>query len=344
MSSIIICIDILIHVSEERKEKIMSKASFLHIGERIEKFPTQQKNVCKYIQDHYDKVAFMTVEQLAENAGVSPATIVRTVDRMGYPNFQTLKDEIVSVILSTKSPATSQLEEYWDALLSAKLPTRHQLEDSWSEPLDENKLIAIARKNAAGIQTMLTPHLIDNFGKSVSILGGSKRIMIMGQRSSRSAALYFYLLLREFLPAVQLVGTYGTDGMYEELFDLNANDSLFAISYGSPLYAKRTIDAVRFMSEREIPVVLLTDSLKNPAVPLASQVLLVPSISDHYSLVPVITVLDALIAEVGRNNLTPAKRRLRNLWKVLSESDITVSTPELQEEVERRVSDGWSSK
>ncbi len=304
----------------------MSKASFLHIGERIEKFPTQQKNACKYIQDHYDKVAFLTVEQLAENVGVSPATIVRTVDRMGYPNYQSLKDEIVNVLLSTK------------------FPTRHQLEDSWDEPSDENKLISIARKNAAGIQTMLTPHLIDNFGKSVSILGGSKRIVIMGQRSSRSAALYFYLLLREFLPAVQLVGTYGTDGMYEELFDLNANDSLFAISYGSPLYAKRTIDAVRFVSEREIPTVLLTDSLKNPAVPLASQVLLVPSIADHYSLVTVITVLDALIAEIGRNKLTSAKRKLRDLWRVLSESDITVSTPELQEEMERRISGGWSSK
>jgi len=324
--------------------KKMSKASFLHIGERIQTFPAQQKNVCKYIQGNYEKVAFMTVEQLAENVGASPATIVRTVGRMGYPNFQALKDEMVEVLLSTQSQTTSQMEDYWDTILSSKLPTRHQLEGSWIEPTDENKLLTIARKNAAGIHTMLTPHLIDNFGKSVSLLSNSKRIMIMGQRSSRSAALYFYLLLREFLPAVHLVGSYGTDGMYEELFDLNKNDSFFAISYGSPLYAKRTIDAVKFMTGRKIPVVILTDSLKNPAVPFASKVLLVPSISDHYSLVPVMTVLDALIVEIGKNKLNPAKRRLRDLWKVISESDITVSTPELQEEKEHKITEEWSSK
>lgn len=306
---------------------MVSKPSFLHIGEKIHAFPVQQKNVCKYIQEHYDKVAFLTVEQLAENVGVSPATIVRTVDRMGYPNYQTLKEEIINVLLSTH-----------------KLQTRKHLEDSWTEPEDENKLVTIAKKNASGIHSMLTPHLIDNFSKSVSLLSGSKRIMIMGQRSSRSAALYFYLLLREFLPAVHLVGSYGTDGMYEEVFDLNKNDSFFAISYGSPLYATRTIDAVKFLSERGVPVVLLTDSLKNPAVPFATQVLLVPSISPHYSLVPVITVLDALIAEIGRNKISSSKRRLRDLWKVLSESDITVSTPELREEMERKSSSEWSSK
>jgi DNA-binding MurR/RpiR family transcriptional regulator len=322
----------------------MSKASFLHIGEKIETFPAQQKNVCKYIQDHYDKVAFMTVEQLAESVGVSPATIVRTVDRMGYSNYQALKDEIVQVLLSTKMPSPDQIDEYWKNLLSSKLPTRHQLEGSWVEPDGENKLLSIARKNAAGIHAMLTPHLVENFSRSVSLLSDAKRIMIMGQRSSRSAALYFYLLLREFLPAVHLLGSYGTDGMYDEMFDLNEEDALFAISYGSPLYARRTIDAVKFLNERSIPVVLLTDSLKNPAVPFASQVLLVPSMTDHYSLVPVMTVLDALIVEIGRNQLAPAKRRLRDLWKVISESDITVSTPELQEEMNRRLSEGFSSK
>ena len=304
----------------------MDKARFLHVCQKLENFPPQQQNVCKFFLDRYEEVAFMTVEQLAEAVNVSPATVVRTVDRMGYSSFQMLKEEISYLLISTKSP------------------TRRQLEDSWEQPTEENILLSVAKKNASDIHSMLTPYLLDNFEKAAELLAQADLIRIMGQRSSKSAAIYFYLLLREFLPSVGLIGTFGTDSMYEELIELDSEGILFAISYGSPLYAKRTIDAVKYMYDRKVPVILLTDSLKNPAVPFSTIVLLVSFSAHNYTLVPVMTVLDAFITQLGRHKLDESKQRLRDLWKTIADSDIMVSTPELQEEMDRKRDGEWSTK
>lgn len=304
----------------------MDKAKFLHICQKLENFPPQQQNVCKFLLNRYEEVAFLTVEQLAEAVDVSPATVVRTITRMGYSSFQVLKEEITHLLISTKPP------------------TRRQLEDSWAEPIDENILIRVAKKNASDIHSMLTPYLLDNFEKASELLLTAHTMKIMGQRSSKSAAIYFYLLLREFIPSVSLIGNFGTDSMYEELIDLGEEDAFFAISYGSPLYAKRTIDAVKYLHDRKVPIILLTDSLKNPAVPFSSVVLLVSFSAHNYTLVPVMTVLDAFITQLGRQKPDESKHRLRDLWRTIVDSDIMVSTPELQEEMDRKRDGEWSTK
>ena len=286
---------------------------FFQRCQEAESLSHSQRAVCDYILRNTEKVAFMTVEQLAAAAGTSTATVIRTVDQLGYPSYKSLREEITHLLIDTKPP------------------TRSELEASWADSRG-NVLVEVARKNAESIEGMLTPFLLEQFPKSVSALAEARRIAIMGLRSNRGLATYFYTLLREFHPAVSIVGGFGSDEMYEDLLDLGSPDVFFCISYASAFYASRVIEASRFLHGQGVPQVLLTDKLDNPLVPLANSVLHVPCPKDHFSLAPAMSVLDALLAEIGRKAPGPSKTKLRKLWKAVTEAEIAVRPKERRQE------------
>ena len=292
-------------------ESLFSKAS-----QDCQKLPPKQRLVCRFIMENYQRIPFLTVEELAEAAGASPATVVRVVDGMGFEKYQDLKDKVTQ------------------SLIEMQPATRTEFEDAWTDDRSgEDMLFRVAQVNIENIKGLLNADLARNFKRSVDILMAAKRIRILALRSSRSAALYLGLLLREFMPNVSIVPSLGSDEMIEEIFDFTPEDAVFAFSYGARFYARRTIDAVKFIKARGIPVILVTDELKNPAVPYADCVLHVPHTRHHFSLAAVITVLDSVVAEIGRRNPDQAKKKLRRLWNTLASGDITIPMDmSLQEE------------
>ncbi len=282
---------------------------FFQRCQKTEGLSPSQKAVCDYIINNTQKVAFMTVEQLAAAAGTSTATIIRTADQLGYPSYKSLREEIMHMLIDTKPP------------------TRVELEASWAET-GNNTLVEVAKRNAESIQDMLTPYLLEQFPKAVTVLAEAKRIYIMGLRSNRGLATYFYTLLREFHPSVSMVGGFGSDEMYEDLLDMGKGDALFCISYASAFYASRVIEAAHFAEGHGLPQVLLTDDLRNPLVPFSRAILHVPCSHDHFSLAPAMSVLDSLLAEIGRHTHGRSKTKLRRLWKAVTESRIAIPSPE----------------
>lgn len=284
----------------------MTEPMFSKASRNCQKLPPKQRLVCRFIMENSTRIPFLTVEELAEAAGASPATVVRVVNGLGYEKYQDLKDEVTQMLIAMKPV------------------TRTEFEHAWEESNGEEMLLRVAHVNIENIKGTLTPDLVRNFKRSVDILSAAKRIRILALRSSRSAALYLGLLLREFMPNVSIVPSLGSDEMYEEIFDITPEDAVFAFSYGARFYARRTIDAVKFIKTRGIPVILLTDEIRNPAAEWADCILHVPYTQHHFSLAAVVTVLDSIIAEIGRRNPDQSKKKLRLLWDTLASGDITV--------------------
>jgi len=279
---------------------------FSKASRNCQQLPPKQRLVCRFIMENSTRIPFLTVEELAAAAGASPATVVRVVNGLGYEKYQDLKDEVTQMLIAMKPV------------------TRTEFEHAWEESNGEEMLLRVAQVNIENIKGTLTPDLARNFKRSVDILSSAKRIRILALRSSRSAALYLGLLLREFMPNVSIVPSLGSDEMYEEIFDITPEDAVFAFSYGARFYARRTIDAVKFIKTRGIPVILLTDEIRNPAAEWADCILHVPYTQHHFSLAAVVTVLDSIIAEIGRRNPDQSKKKLRLLWDTLASGDITI--------------------
>lgn len=279
---------------------------FENLRKGSETFSPQQRNICAYILDHYRETVFMTVEELAQVTKTSPATVVRTSWKLGFQSFPEFKDALKNSMLST-------LPSLW-----------WQMEESWTDREGLENFQKIIEANREGIHSLLTPNMQDSFPKSVELLTRAKKIYILAMRSTRAASLYFFSLAHQFLSNVQLTDHSGSEEMFAELVDMTPDDVFLAITVNGPHYAARTIDAVRYAHYRKVPTILITTELTCPAVPYASEVLCVPPVQDHYTLVPIMTVLDALIAEMGHCRKEEGTQKLRELERVLTDTRITL--------------------
>jgi len=62
-----------------------------------------EKKVAEYVLDNIDVIYNKTIYDIAENSGVSVATVTRFVHKIGYDNFKEFKVDIIKDISGTKS-------------------------------------------------------------------------------------------------------------------------------------------------------------------------------------------------------------------------------------------------
>jgi DNA-binding MurR/RpiR family transcriptional regulator len=274
--------------------------------EKSDRLPASQKKVAQFLLENGRQVAFLTAQELADKVGVSLATVVRTVSHLGIENYQTLREKL-SVFL-----------------MASAFPTWQELEESWEKPNGEDYFSTVVKENIEGIRHLITPGVIYAIDEAVSLINQARKIYVIGSRSSRAPAMTLYYAFQQFTWNTYLLGASGEDDLYENLIRVQPQDVLIAISNGYPYYAIQTINAVKFAKSNKVPVILLTDHLSNPCVPCSEIVVHVPKCEGHFSLVPLMTCIEAIVVGLGRKSSGEAVDKLRSLWSVLVENDITL--------------------
>jgi DNA-binding MurR/RpiR family transcriptional regulator len=282
-----------------------AKQFYVNLAEKMEQLTESQKKVADYIIRNGKDVAFLTAQDLSEKVGVSLATVVRTASSLGYTSYQNLREIISKLVMNSYSPTWQELEE------------------SWQNP-DANDLLGmVVRSNIESLRCILTDDVNNSVHNAIDILNKSDKIYVLGSRSSRAPALYFYYSLQQFKWNSYVLGTMGVDDLYENLLRIDNSSTIFAISNGYPHYSTQTIDAVKFASKKCVPVVLITDNMSNPAIPFCKEVIKVSGCGSHFSIVPLMTIIDAIIVGMGRSKPEESISKLRLLWKTLIENHIT---------------------
>ena len=286
---------------------MMNKKDLFTRLKRASKLPQKQQRLCRHMARDYQSLAFQTVQELSLASGVSPATIVRTVSNLGYGSYRELQEEIRQGVLE-KSDGI-----WW------------QLASSLRGNPGEGKLERVAAANVEALGASLNKASKESFEATVELLDRADKIIVLGTRSSRSAASYFYSMAHQFLPKVQLGEPSGGDEIYSQLLDCSAKDVLLAISVGGPHWSSRTINAVREAHRLGVSTVLLSSGPDNPAAEYASEQICVAATKGHYSLVPVMTVIDALVLELGSRRAESSIKRLKDLEKILTDAGVTTT-------------------
>ena len=291
-------------VSIEKKSS--EKDLFEHMRETSLKLPSQQKNVCDYILAHYQQAAFMKAEEVALATKTSNPTVIRTAGSLGFKSYTEMKEEIQHVLTSTTPPPLDRLR-------------KNIAGDSGLNVLDH-----VIKENIQSLQTLYSQHLAESFPRAIQILQNASRIYILGLRSTRGLAVYLHALLHQLFKDIYLADGSGSDNLFDELYDMTEDDVFIALMAGSPHYTKRTINAVKYVRSRSIPVILITNNLSNVAAPLASAVLLAPQNTNHYSTVTLLTIIDALVFQLGQLKADDARPKLEQLGGLLVKNDISV--------------------
>ncbi|WP_278550663.1 MurR/RpiR family transcriptional regulator, partial [Cloacibacillus evryensis] len=169
------------------------------------------------------------------------------------------------------------------------------------------------------LENSLSPIMLESFSNAIVLLKKARKISILGLRSSRAASYYMYYILDEFIDNVMLTDAIDSAEVFSNIINLTEDDVFVAFSLGGPNYAVRTHEAINYAHARNIPIILITSDLRNPSAAKATYVLLIPSTQGHYSLVPVMNLIDAILANMGSIRNT---ERMNELERIVTFNNI----------------------
>lgn len=273
------------------------------IEENYSNFSKSQKQIATFINEHYDKAAYMTAAKLGQEVSVSESTVVRFVMELGfegYPEFQkTLKE-----LIRAKLTAVQRVEVTNNLIGEGDVLEKVLYSD-----------IEKIKKTASDIDRA-------SFDEAVKHIISAKNIYIVGMRASSYLSGFLNYSLRMIFDNVRLIQTTSGSETFEQMMSIGEGDVLIAVSF--PRYSRSVIRCVGYAKKAGADVIALTDSESSPLAEKADQLLVAQSDMASFadSLVAPMSVINALIVAVSRESSDKLSERLHRLEEVWDEYNV----------------------
>ena len=202
-------------------------------------------------------------------------------------------------------------------LVRNKLTSVQRIEVA-NEQIDEGNIVySVMTADAERIHVTLDNINKVQFERAVDTIVAAKKVYIVGNRSSSSLAAFFGYYLNLMRENVQVVSDSAASEIYEQLFRVGEDDCVVALSF--PRYSSRTIAAVKYSTSKGAKSVCITDCEASPLSNISDVTLYAKSdmVSFIDSLVAPMSLLNALIAEIGfrsKENISENFRKLEDVW------------------------------
>lgn len=284
----------------ERKEA--SVFMIAHLLTRIDllmgSFSKGQKRIALYIEEHYDKAAFMTASKLGETVGVSESTVVRFATELGYDGYP-------------------KLQKAMQEMIRNKLTSVQRIEVTSSRIGDDNVLDSVLNQDIDKIRRTIEEISHEDFATAVDRICSAKKIYIFGARSTAAIANFLAYYFELIFDNVRVIDTASSTATYEQIFRITENDVMIGISF--PRYSSMAVEAMDFARSRGAHAIAITDSMASPLVQTADSILIarsdMASIVD--SLVAPLSLINALIVATvlkKKEEVSDTFRRLELVW------------------------------
>ena len=270
------------------------------IKQNAKSFSKGQRLIAKYIEEHYDKVAFMTASKLGSVVGVSESTVVRFATEIGYSGYPALQAAMQEMIRN-RMTSVQRLE-----MTSANYPVERLLDATLDQDID------IIRRTKETISH-------EDFYKAVDALVPVKRVYVIGAGSSLAVASFLSHYFSLVFDSVQLIDAASEAQALQQIVHIGEEDAIVGISF--PRYSKRVAKSLKYASDRGSTVIAITDSPLSPLAQHAEHVLLAKSdmVSFVDSLVGPLALINALIVTVAIRRKDKVARNLRDLESIWDE-------------------------
>ena len=278
-----------------------------HLLSRIEKmmpgFSKGQRRIAQYIEDHYDKAAFMTASKLGATVGVSESTVVRFATEVGYDG----------------SP---QLQKAMQEMIRNKLTSVQRIEVTSNRIGDADVLDSVLNQDIDKIRRTLEETSHKDFYEAVDAIVSARKIYILAARSASALGIFLNYYFSLIFDKVELVTTTSKTEIYEKMFRINEEDVFIGISF--PRYSMRTMKALEFANSRKAKVITITDSVHSPMNVYAACTLIAKSdmASIVDSLVAPLSVINALVVALCMKRQADVKKTLESMEKLWDEYQV----------------------
>lgn len=276
----------------------MNNLLAVRIQNKMSEFSKGQKLIAKYIEEHYDKVAFMTASKLGATVGVSESTVVRFATEIGYTGYP-------------------ELQQAMQEMIRNKLTSVQRMEVTANRIGNSDILDSVFNQDIDIIRRTMEETSHDAFYRSVDAIVAARKIYILGARSSLALATFLSYYFSLLFENVLLVQSTSEGEIFEQMIRIDARDVVIGISF--PRYSKKAVKAMDFAHKRGATVVAITDTTLSPLAKPADNLLLarsdIASIVD--SLVAPLSLINALIVTTAlrkSGEVAQVFKRLEDIW------------------------------
>lgn len=272
------------------------------IRARLDTLTRAERQLADALLDNFPVSGLGSVTAVAEAAGVSAPTAVRTARKLGFEGFGDFQDALRRELAARVSGPIAK-RDHW----SAAAPDSHIL-NRFAEAVTDN-----IRRTLAG----LDPAEFDAAARLLAAHGN--RVFIAGGRITRSLADYLFNHLQVIRPNVTQLGT--APGVWPHyLLDTGPGDVV--VIFDIRRYENVLLRLAQLAADRGARVVLFTDQWGSPVSKVATHrfACRVEAPSAWDSNVAILLVLEALVAAVQEQDWQNARRRMEELEGIFDET------------------------
>lgn len=259
---------------------------------------SSRRRLLNQILNEADETFFLSSRELASRYGVDAATIVRTIQAMGYQKFADFSRDLRNHFVKQITPYTA---------MRAATQKSRSVADYVHQSIEKDL------ENLNMLKTALDVDRIIELAKQIHV---TRRIIIVGIDFAASLAISLsYGLLRLGCDAEAPAGTSGL--VQNKISIMTGKDLLVAISFGKCL--RETVEATRRARQRGVPTFGITDSDKTPIARFCDQYLLTSTGRSSFidSYVAPVAAINAILIACAH---TQPKRSLKLLEQFDKES------------------------
>ncbi len=270
---------------------------------RMPEFSKGQKQIAKYLLEHYNKAAYLTASKLGALVNVSESTVVRFAIELGFDGYP-------------------ELQKSLQELIRTKLTSVERIEITNDRIADGEVLDKILSGDIDKIRTTLDKIDREAFDRAVDAIIEAEHIYISGMRSAALLSSFMGYYFNLIFPNVHMVQATSSSEMFEQLFRIERGDVFIGISF--PRYSKRIINAIDYARARGAITVALTDSELSPLAEGADHLLLARSDMASFvdSYVAPLSVINALIVAISKKKQKDVSETFALLESVWDEYDV----------------------
>ncbi|WP_432403523.1 MurR/RpiR family transcriptional regulator [Wukongibacter sp. M2B1] len=280
-----------------RKDSIFSE-----IDKQYNNLSKTFKLIADFVKDNYSTIPFLSIKELKEKIGVSTASITRFSQHMGFKGYPDFQKEIQGIVEKEIVPMRE---------------VKYFIENND----DKNILQETIDSNIKILQATYSDELYKNFNRAIEFIMKSRKVYILGCRSSYSAAYYLGFMLQGFMDNIELIDA-GHQDFSNKLAHIRENDVLIAISFSQ--YTKFTSNIAQFFKDNGNRIIAITDSYSSPIAIKADATLLAKNGTNTFSFVSAMTILNALVVSLGKTNKKETLKKLKDQERIAIDTGIYI--------------------
>lgn len=279
----------------------------VRIDAKMNTFSKGQRLIAEFIEQHYDRAAFLTASKLGELVGVSESTVVRFATELGYSGYP-------------------ELQKAMQEMIKDKLTSVQRIEVTAAKIGDGSVLDTVLNQDIQKIRRTLEETSREDFDRAVDAIISAENIYIFGVRSASSLANFLGYYFDLILGNVHIVTNSSRSGMYEALLRISEKDAIAGISF--PRYSRTAAEAMNFAKSRGASTIAITDSMLSPLAQNSESVLIARSdmASVVDSLVAPLSLINALIVATVIKKKDEVKETFEVLENVWNEQGVYTSS------------------